>query len=210
MAVAAAGAAMRTVRTIDVSGLPVDVVSAAAPLWWGTMGLIVIESTMFAIVIGSYFYVRQNYGAWPPEGTMDPDLWRGGLMIAALAASAVPMWIVDRLTPEGDEASIRLWLAICCVLCVVCLVTRWIEFGAFHCRWDTHAYGSVVWTAIGVHTSHLVASTAETIVMTIDAFMKPIEKKMRLDAKVNSLYWYFVVGWWLVVGGVIYVAPRVL
>ena len=44
--------------TLDVRGLPRYAFGAKSILWWGTMGLVAIEGTMFAILIATYFYLR--------------------------------------------------------------------------------------------------------------------------------------------------------
>jgi len=48
-------------------------------------------------------------------------------------------------------------LVLCNVFAIAFIVVRAYEFGTLHCRWDTNAYGSIVWTLLGFHTTHLEA-----------------------------------------------------
>ena len=40
--------------------------------WWGMAMFIATESTLFAMMIGSYFYLRFKNLQWPPAGTPEP------------------------------------------------------------------------------------------------------------------------------------------
>ena len=61
-------------RTLDVSQLAPGAFGSRSLLWWGTMGLVVIEGTMFALSIGAYFYLRTRSETWPPN--LPQGLWR--------------------------------------------------------------------------------------------------------------------------------------
>jgi heme/copper-type cytochrome/quinol oxidase subunit 3 len=91
---------------------------------------------------------------------------------------------------------------------LACLVLRFYEFPALKTRWDSHAYGSVVWVVLGLHMVHLVASIGENTVLTVYAFLRDIDEKHQLDLAVNSVYWYFVVASWIPIYVVVYFAPR--
>ena len=58
---------MRERPAIDVSGLPTTAFRVRDPLWWGVVGIMCIEGTMFAIMAGSYFYLRGGAQLWPPS-----------------------------------------------------------------------------------------------------------------------------------------------
>jgi cytochrome c oxidase subunit 3 len=78
-------------------------------------------------------------------------------------------------------------------------------------RWDDHAYGSVVWTTIGLHTGHLFAEVLETAVIATVFFRRgDVEAKYFVDAEDNALYGYFIVAVWIPVYAVLYLSPRFL
>ena len=55
-----------TEHTIDVSDLPPAVEDHRSPIWWGNLLLLCIETTMFGLLVATYFYLRMNFNQWPP------------------------------------------------------------------------------------------------------------------------------------------------
>ena len=56
---------------IDVSNLDTIALNHRAPLWWGQILMMVIEGSLFALLIASYFYIRVGFDVWPPPD-IDP------------------------------------------------------------------------------------------------------------------------------------------
>jgi cytochrome c oxidase subunit I+III len=195
---------------LDVSDLPPLAFGPRTTIWWGVLGLLAIEGTMFAILLATYFYLRQNFSAWPPPGTPPPDLLAGSANMTLLLVSLWPMRIAHRAGLEERRRPAWIALAICVVIGVASIALRAFEFKATHCRWYTHAYGSVLWTTLGMHLGHLISSTLENVLLFLLMLRGPIERKHFVDANVNAIYWYFVVIAWLPIYAVLYFAPRVL
>ena len=194
-------------RTLDVSHLPPGAFGHRSILWWGTMGIVLIEGTMFALVVGAYFYLRTRADTWPPN-LPPPDLKWGTLNTFILLASAIPNELAKRAGERIDLAGVRLWLVVCLIFGVGFNAVRAFEFATLNCLWSTNAYGSVVWFLLGMHTVHILTDVIDTGVLTVLMFTGPIEEKRFVDVAENALYWYFVVLVWLPVYGVIYWAPR--
>jgi len=199
---------MRARAVLDVSRLPTVGFGPQAPLWWGVFGLVAIESTMFALVIASYFYLRLNFKAWPPPNFGFPDIGPGTANTIVMLVSILPMIWAERAAMRHRQLSVQIALVIGSVLTLICVVIRCYEFPALKTRWDSHAYGSVVWTLLGLHMFHLITSTAENILLSVYAFLREIDEKHQLDVAVNSVYWYFVVASWIPIYVVVYFAPR--
>jgi len=178
-------------------------------MWWGTMGMVAIEGVMFAIFIATYFYLRIYMPQWPPN-LLPPDLLYGTLNTLVLLVSAVPNQWVKNAAERGDLRTVRIGLLICLAFAAAFLAIRAFEFMALHCSWDTNAYGSAVWTLLGFHTFHLVTDALDTAVLTVLMFTGRIEGRRFVDVCENAVYWYFVVGVWLPVYAVIYIAPHFL
>ena len=196
--------------TIDVSALPAKAFGPRTTIWWGVLGLLTIEGTMFGILVASYFYLTKNFSAWPPPGTPPPDVGAATANMILLLASVWPMRVAHRAAFAERRRPIALALALCTLAGVIALVLRFFEFRAMHIRWDTNAYGSIVWTILGMHTGHLIASTLENILLMVLMRAGPVEAKHFVDTNVNAVYWYFVVLAWLPVYCVVYFAPRAL
>ena len=194
---------------LDVSHLQAYAFGPRGLMWWGTMGIIAIEGTMFAILIATYFYLRFYVAEWPPN-LPPPDLLYGTLNTLVLLASVVPNRWVERVAGRQDLRAVRIGLLVCVAFAFAFVAIRALEFGALHCRWDTNAYGSAVWALMGFHTFHLVTDALDTAALTVLMFSRRIEGRRFVDVSENSLYWYFVVGAWLPIYAVVYFAPRLL
>jgi heme/copper-type cytochrome/quinol oxidase subunit 3 len=168
-----------------------------------------IEGTMFALLIASYFYLRARSTDWPP-GTSPPYLWFGVANSILLLISIVPAYWVKKSAPLGDRAKVRLGLLVLSLFGVASILVRIYEFTGLNCRWSDNAYASCVWVLIGMHSGHLVTEWIETLTLLGISFTDKMEGTRLADAAINSDYWYFVVisGW--IVNFIIYAAPRFL
>jgi len=194
-------------RTLDVSGLAPAAFGHRSILWWGTMGLMLIEGTAFVLAIAMYFYIRLRNTTWPPN-LPPPSLMWGTINTLVLLVSAVPNQLAKTAAEHIDLAKVRFWLVVCLAFGLVFNVVRVFEFMTLNCSWNTNAYGSIVWLLLGLHTVHIATDVVDTGVLTVLMFVGPIEEKRFVDVSENAMYWYFVVLTWLPIYGVIYWAPR--
>jgi cytochrome c oxidase subunit 3 len=194
-------------KTLDVSQLPSYAFGPRSLMWWGTMGVVAIEGMVFALAIAAYFYLWSHAREWP-LGVPPPDLKWGTLNTAILIASVLPNQMAKKAAEAHDLPRVRVLMVIAIAFAVVFIVVRFIEFGALNCRWDTNAYGSIVWTLLGLHTVHLLTDFFDTVVLAVLMFTGPIEGRRFVDAAENCEYWDFVVVAWLPIYAVIYWAPR--
>ena len=194
-------------RALDISALPSYAFGHRSLMWWGTWGLIAIEGTLFALTVASYFFLRSQSDAWPITAPPPALLW-GSANTVLLLASTLPNHMAKRASERSDLVRTRWWLMACLLCALVFLVLRVFEFGSLYTRWDSDAYGSIVWTLLGLHTVHLLTDTYDTAVLTLLLFTGPMEGQRFSDVSENALYWYFVVLSWLPIYAVIYWAPR--
>jgi cytochrome c oxidase subunit I+III len=201
---------MSDVRTLDVSALPPGAFGSRTLTFWGTLGIVVIESTVFALAIGAYFYLVARFPAWPPHGVAAPDLRWGTLNTVLLLASLLPNEFARRAGEHLTLGRVRLWMVVCLLFALAFNVVRILEFAHLYVMWDHDAYGSIVWLMLGLHTTHIVTDFLDSGVLTVLMFTGPIEEHRFVDVEENAVYWYFVVLAWLPIYGVIYWAPRLL
>lgn len=176
-------------------------------MWWGTNGLMAIEGMVFALAIVSYFYLRSHADRWPMS-TPPPALVWGTVNTVVLLVSLWPNWLAKRAAERLDRRGVQLWVTVCLLFALAFLAVRWLEFDNLNVRWDSDAYGSIVWLLLGLHTTHLVTDTFDTAVLDVLFFTGPLEAKRYVDVSENALYWVFVVLSWLPIYGVLYLSPR--
>ena len=201
---------MSAARTLDVGGLPPGAFGSRSLMWWATMGIVIIEGTVFALAIASYFYYRTRFPAWPPDGIAPPDLRWGTINTLIMLGSILPNELAKHAGEKVDLRAVRLWMVVCLLFGVAFNVVRVYEFRHLNVFWDHDAYGSIVWVLLGLHTTHIVTDFLDTAVLAVLMFVGPIEEKRFIDVEENAVYWNFVVLAWLPIYGVIYWAPRLL
>jgi cytochrome c oxidase subunit III len=207
---------MSTRAVIDVSELRHHEFDTYDPVWWGNNLLLLIETSMFAILIATYFYLRQNFPLWPPPvaqltATLRPlpELTYGTANAILLVISCVPMIITDLAARWKYRDLSRVGLLICIAFGFAAIALRGFEFSAVYFRWDSNAYGSIVWFLFGMHLLHLCVLTTEAILLVIWIFKREFDMKHRVDIVTVAVYWYWVVGIGLLIYGIVYFTPRI-
>jgi cytochrome c oxidase subunit III len=190
----------------DVSRLPHYSFGHLSSPWWGQMGLIAIEGMAFALAIAVYLYLWFVGTTWP-IGSI-PDHWVGTLLTVVLLVSLWPNAATDQLAKEEELGRLRLWLVIMSLVGLIAIAIRWFEFAQLNVMWNENAYGSTIWLILGLHTVHLVTDVGDTLVLTVLMFTRHARGKRFSDVSDNAFYWYFVVGSWLPLYGLLYWFPR--
>jgi cytochrome c oxidase subunit 3 len=202
---------------IDVSDLPSAALDHRSSIWWGNFLLLMIETTMFGILVAAYLYVRViDFKQWPPP-LVDvhppiyhplPELKIASINLALLLFSVFPTIVVDRCCLRRRVGVVRIGLVVCILLGLTCVALRCFEFKSLHFRWDSNAYGSVTWTILGMHLLHLVTGTCENLLMAAWLFRHGLDDKHARDIRVGCVYWYWIAGTWLLLYGLIFWGPR--
>jgi cytochrome c oxidase subunit 3 len=189
---------------INVRDLPSYAFGPRDPMWWGVALLICIEATTIALMLLTYFYTRQRVDVWPTTAPGRSSLCAGAATTIVLLASVIPTHLMNGAAYRGDLLPLRRYMAVATALSFVAVGTRCWEFSALPFRWDTNAYGSVVWGLLTLQTTHLGFGAIENLMFVALLYRGPVEKKHLVDSEVNGIYWYFVVGGWLPIAATIY------
>jgi cytochrome c oxidase subunit 3 len=182
-------------RRVDVSALPRHAVGARSPLWWGTVLLIAIESTCFAVLFTSYLYVRNNFREWPPSERL--AVAPGALSLAVLVATVPPTWLYRSAACCERFVPMRRWLFVATALSFVSVAARAWEIRAVPFQWTGNAYASVVWASLGMHTLEIVTGAIESVFMCIVLLRPRMEQKTFEDVEASALFWFFSVLVWV-------------
>ncbi|HTK79847.1 MAG TPA: cytochrome c oxidase subunit 3 [Rhizomicrobium sp.] len=199
---------MRTRVALNVSPLPTNAFGSRALTWWGTIAFMSLEGMGFALAIGAYLYLRTRAAQWPINSP-PPDLLPGTGVTIILLLSLIPNYFAEKWARSMNLKKVQWSLVLMSVVGVSPLIVRVFEFGALHARWDSDAYGSLVWFLLGLHTTHLLTDVGDTIVLAVLMFTRHGNNPRRFgDASDNAFYWDFVVLSWLPIYFVIYWIPR--
>jgi len=193
--------------TLDVSKLPTVVFGVRSLTWWGVIGMMAIEGMVFVLMIASYFYLHSRSVEWPPHSN-PPDLFWGTLNTILFLVSALPNEWYRRRAHKGDRRAVQIGLVIMTLFAIGNVIIRYFELLHLNTDWSIDAYGSAVWTLMGLHVVHLLTDLVDTAVLTALFFTSMVEGKRFMDASENAGYWYFVILTWLPIYLVIYWAPR--
>ena len=198
---------MKARTLVDVSPLPKFAFGHKGLVWWGTVGFMVIEGSMFVMALIVYFYLRLKVQEWPPSDP-NPDISFGTMNLALVLLSCVPNAIAKKAAESFNLRAVRLWLVVLTLIGAVAVVLRAFEYTQLNTRWDDNAYGSIVWVLLSLHTIHVATDVVDSGVLTALMFIGPVTDRRFVDVSENSLYWYFIVAWWIPIYLTIYWAPR--
>jgi heme/copper-type cytochrome/quinol oxidase subunit 3 len=197
-----------TQRVLDVSALNEGTADSRALIWWGNLGMLAIEGSMFAMAMATYLYLRSTNLDWPPSTVPKPDLVFPTFNMVMLLLSCIAAFVIDRASLTKNMPAIRTGHIVSLVVGVTFLA---IQYGVIvpdlGYKWSDHAYGSIVWTIIGLHTLHMIAATGETALLFIYSLFKPVTKKHLLDFRCTAVYWYFVALVWVPFYFIIFIEP---
>jgi cytochrome c oxidase subunit III len=194
-------------QALDVSQLPTVVFGHRSLMWWGTLGVMAIEGTVFALAAMAYFYLRSHQPTWPITA-LPPDLLWGTVNTGVLLASFWPAHRAKKAAEQLDLRRVQLWMVASVLFGLLFTGIRVMEFATLNVRWDSSAYGSVVWLLLGLHTTHILTDLLDSVVLTVLFFTGPLDGKRYVDVSENSFYWYFVVATWIPIYLIIYWGAR--
>ena len=125
--------------------------------WWGMGILIASEGTLFAMMIGSYFYLRFRNLHWPPEGVPKPHVLIPLIVLGCLTATAVPMQLASLAGLAGRlRATRRLLVLATVVQAGYFWVEIWQYLGDLHRSTPQRdAYDSIYFTLLGADHAHV-------------------------------------------------------
>jgi cytochrome c oxidase subunit 3 len=192
---------------LDVSALPHHAFGSRDLMWWGTMGFMLIEGSMFAVLLATYGYLYGIEETWPPAPFPAPDLLWGTVNTLILFASLWPNRLLHRATEAQDLRRLRFWLLVMDAFALAFMVVRCFELASLNVRWDSNAYGSILWLLLGFHTFHLLTDQVESYVLTVLVFWRPDGRRL-VDVSEDCLYWDFVIWSWLPIYVAVYWLPR--
>jgi heme/copper-type cytochrome/quinol oxidase subunit 3 len=155
---------------------------------WGIAMLIATEAALFAMMVGSYFYLRFKNAQWPPAGTPEPKVVVPLVLLGVLMLTAFPMW------KAASSATPRRWLLLALVVQSGYFAMEVSDFrdDLRHFTPQQHAYGSIYYTLLGADHGHVAVG------LLLDAWLLwkllfGMTEFRRKAVRAIALYWYAVI-----------------
>lgn len=198
---------MRIELTADYGHLQRTHLGIRAPLWWGVVGVVAIELTVFATLVASYFYLRLGQPEWPPPGFSVPD-WRYATAITVLLL--ISSWTIQQATNVAikEDRPPRLFLFVSVSLAFLANAVRFVELMQIDYLWNENAYTSIFWAINGLHFTHVTATFLGTGLITLIVWNGPLRRLDKLAIQIDGVYWQFVAWVWVPLWILLYFVPR--
>lgn len=156
--------------------------------WWGVAMLVATEGALFAMMIGSYFYLRFKNNPWPPAGTPEPKIVVPLVLLGVLILTAAPIWLASHSTRP------RRWLVLALVVQSGYFAMEVADFqdDLHHFTPQQHAYGSLYYTLLGADHGHVALG------LLLDAWILwkllfGMTEYRRKALRAIAFYWYAVI-----------------
>jgi cytochrome c oxidase subunit III len=192
------------------ASLPRETEGIRSSGYWGAIAFIVTEATLFGSLISAYFYLRSGATQWPPEGMKKPELLLPLIMTVILLSSSAPMVAAEMSIKRGNQAGLRIGLAIAFILGTLFLAFQVIEYSNKEFTPKTNAYGSLFFTITGLHGAHVFLALVMNVGMQVRAWCGHFTKRRYLAIQSVGLYWHFVDAIWVVILVSVYLSPYFL
>ena len=195
--------------TRDVADLPTHAFSYRSLTWWGIIGFMVIEGSAFLMSFAAYFFLMSQEQEWAPRTWLPPGLLAGTIFTVVLLLSEIPNTMIKKAAESYDTEKVRKLLPVMVAAGPLLFVIRGFEFNSLNVMWYDSAYGSILWTLLFLHTTHVLTDWVDTVVLWRLMRTPHGEEPRRLvDVDENALYWRFVWLTWLPIYALIYLVPR--
>ncbi|MFL6036723.1 MAG: heme-copper oxidase subunit III [Gaiellaceae bacterium] len=161
--------------------------------WWGMVGFVATEATLFGVLLGTYFYLRVRAVHWPPPGTPEPKVVLPLVLAGILAAASIPVFLGSRAATAGLARRAQAFF-------LVALAVQSAYFGiqVYEMASDLdeftpqqNSYGSIYYTLLGAEHTHVAVG----ILMSAWLVLRLVSGLTRYRlAAVGAIafYWYAV------------------
>jgi heme/copper-type cytochrome/quinol oxidase subunit 3 len=125
--------------------------------WWGMALFVAAETTLFGVLVATYFYLRFKNVEWPPHGIPEPKLGVPLVLLAVLVVTSVPMQLALRAVYARRLGAARLLLALALIVQAGYFAMQVHEYAGDLGRFapSDHAYGSIYYTLLGADHAHV-------------------------------------------------------
>jgi cytochrome c oxidase subunit 3/cytochrome o ubiquinol oxidase subunit 3 len=186
--------------------------AAVSPAWRGRVGmigLIVAETSLFAVFVVAYlFYIGKSLNGPYPKDVLELPIFT----TVCLLSSSITVALAVRALRGGAVRLSALWFLLTTALGAIFLAgtaREWYGLIVKHgLTIGTNLFGTTFYSLVGLHASHVTIGLVMLILLCLFAFSGALRREHGERAELVSWYWHFVDGVWIVVFTVVYVVGR--
>ena len=115
-------------KDIDVSNLSRHLNHYDAPIWWGIVGLILIELSVVSAFSISLLYLFMTNTEWPPLGLSNPPLFIPTLSLVLMLTSCITMYLSGKAINENEVSKFVFYTFTSVFMALLVLAIRWVQF----------------------------------------------------------------------------------
>jgi heme/copper-type cytochrome/quinol oxidase subunit 3 len=163
------------------------------------------EVMFFTALISAYMIIRASYGNWVPPGDIRLPIYATLLNTFILLSSGVVTFLSWRnYTREGLTDKTIQWYTYAVALGAFFVAFQgyeWVKLISYGMTMTSSIFGATFFLLIGAHGLHAAASIV--VMLLVRSWM--VKGQMRREHFIAiQLFWYFVVGIWPILYGLVY------
>jgi cytochrome c oxidase subunit III len=191
-----------------------------------TLGMwvfLVTEVMFFGGLLMAYLLYRVWYPEAWSEGSLELDIWLGGINTVVLIASSLTMALAVRSAQTGAQRATVYWLLLTMALGLTFLIIKFFEYKH---KFDlNHVPGrnfvfegphsaqveiflSLYFSLTGLHALHMVVGFVLLAVIASMAWRKRFTPEWYTPVEMSGLYWHFVDIVWIFLFPLLYLVDR--
>lgn len=173
--------------------LPVGAAGTLTNGYWGMVGVVLTEGTMFVLLDFSYYYwaVQPHLGSWPPDGAPSLRYSLPGIIVMLVSAAAI--WFAERGARRGSRPAQLAGLLLTLALGLAFVALQSLEWHSKNFTLSSGPYGSLYFVITGIHLAHAVVGLLALAAVIAWASLGYFGPGREAYVTIVALYWYFVV-----------------
>jgi heme/copper-type cytochrome/quinol oxidase subunit 3 len=177
------------------------------PAMLGLLLFIVLEIMFFAGLISAYLVFRLSPVQWPPAGQPRLPIEVTAANTVVLLLSGFTFYKALKVLREGKKGLYLSLLTLTTFLGMQFLVTQgyeWVQLVKFGLSVHSNIYGGFFYSLVGIHGFHVFGGVLALFWVLIRSLMGAYSAQQNLGVDLCRTYWFFVVGLWPILFGLIY------
>ncbi len=155
--------------------------------------LIATEATLFAALIGTYYYLRFETAVWPPAGVPKPAVAVPVILVVLLVSTSVPVHLAWRSVRAGRVGPARLFLLGALVVQVGYVAYSIHDFAdqLRETPITENAYTSIYYMLLGADHAHVVLGVLFSVWLLLK-LLRGLTLYRANAMQAIAWYWHFV------------------